>query len=175
MTWAEARSAGVFRAAMHSGSQRKRALARWNSVPVEPRRHGDVRLDAKARGLQALHEPDCGPLLAPVEAFGEQQGESGMKRCRQARCAHQELAGELEAQRRASQQGIRIGTDGAHQAQGFAVGADQDVLPVVHGEAVDLHGFGRVRRVCATPRKPRPVCLRRSVRQRQKARRIPPR
>ena len=111
-------------------------------VPVQPRRHGDVRLDAKARGLEALHEPDCSPLFVPVEAFGEQQGESGVQRCRQARCAHQELAEELEAQRRASQQGIRIGTDGAHKAQGLAVGADQYVLPVVHGEAVDLHGAG---------------------------------
>ena len=105
---------------------------------VQPLRHRDVGLDAETAGLQAAHEADGRPLFAPVEAAGEQQGEGGMQRCRQARRAHQEFAGELEAQRRALEQGIGIGADGAHQAQGFGVGADQDVLAVVDVEAVDF-------------------------------------
>jgi hypothetical protein len=56
---------------------------------------------------------------------------------RQSRRLHQELTGKLEAQRRAFQQSIWIGAYGSHQAQGLAVGANQDVLAVVDREVTN--------------------------------------
>jgi hypothetical protein len=119
------------------GFPQKSALARRRLIGVQPFRHGDVGLDAETAGLQVAHEADRRPFFAPVEATGEEQGAGGMQWCRQGRRAHQELAGELEAQRRASQQSVGIGADGAYQAQGFDIGADQDVLAVIDVEAVD--------------------------------------
>ncbi len=94
--------------------------------------------------MQAAHEADRRPFFAPVEASGEEQGKSGKQRRRHGyvRRAHEELAGEFEAQRRALEQGIGIGADGAHQAQGFGIGADQDVLAVIDFEALDPRGAG---------------------------------
>jgi hypothetical protein len=122
MTWAEARSAGVLRAAMHKRFPQKSALARRRFVPVQPPGYGDrIRLDAKFSGLQSLHEADRGPFLAPVEPFAPAAGQtrcaSGAGRCG-ALIRNSPGNSKRSGVRRSSR--IRIGADGAHQAQGLA-------------------------------------------------------
>ena len=71
-----------------------------------------------------------------------------MQRRGKAWRAQAELARVFDGERLAQQQLVRIGADYAHQAQGFAVSADQNVLAVVEFDAFD---FDRTRAAAQMP------------------------
>ena len=73
-----------------------------------------------------------------------------MQRRGKAWRAQAELAGIFDGKRLAQQVLVRIGAARAHQAQGFAVSADHDVLAIVECYALD---FDRARAAAQMPRR----------------------
>ncbi|CFM06566.1 Uncharacterised protein [Bordetella pertussis] len=99
---------------------------------VQQLRDGPVARRLPLHLAQVVHEPHGGHARAPGQAARQQQRGGGVQgggqgRRRQAKAAVQ--AG--QPQRPAHQQRIRVASQAAHQRQGFAIGAQQDVLAVV--------------------------------------------
>lgn len=53
----------------------------------------------------------------------------------------------VQFERKAFKPRVRVGAGQPHQAQGLSVGAEQDVLPVVERESLNLDAPRRIRRV----------------------------
>ncbi len=63
---------------------------------------------------------------------------------------HAVAAGRIAHLQRQPQQALlRVDADGAHQTQGFAIGAEQDVLAVIERDAVDLDRARAAAQACA--------------------------
>ena len=63
-----------------------------------------------------------------------------MQRCGQTRQPEAEAAaGEVDFERKAPESLLRSGTDFAHQAQGFAIGTNQDMLAVIEPVSLCFH------------------------------------
>ena len=73
-----------------------------------------------------------------------------MQRGGKTRRPQAEFARVIDRERLAQQQLVRVGAYRAHQAQGFAVSADQDMLAVVECDAFDLD---RARAAAQMPRR----------------------
>ena len=134
-----------------------------SGLPVPRKQYGDRHVggDAIARAAHSLDEAYCRQALAPGQSGGAQQGFSKMQGSGKTRHAQAELARIFDGERQAREQPVRVGADCAHQAQGFAVGPDQNVLAVVECHALD---FDRARAAARVPRRleyhDRDLCLR---------------
>ena len=97
--------------------------------------YGVVLVQAETAVLPVRHETDDTQAVPPRKAPSANDGGCQMQRRRQARRVQPEAAGKLQVEWHA--QKCRIGhANPAHQAQGLAVGANQDVGAVIQHHAV---------------------------------------
>ena len=111
-------------------------------MPPHQLREARVAVEAEAVLLHAPHEADRAETCAKGQAARGEQGGGKMQRRRQARRGQLHAAGEVQLQGFPLEQGFRRRADQAHQALQLGVGADQDVLAVVEGEATHLDAPG---------------------------------
>jgi len=107
------------------------------SVLLEQLRDTAIGIDAESVASQAQHEADRSACIGEPQAAGREQRDEQVGGVGEHGRAKMEPAGEAQLERHAKQQRVRVGADLAHERQGLAVGADQDVLAVVQRSSID--------------------------------------
>ena len=104
---------------------------------IKPFGNAAVRINAKAPAFDAVHPQRGAEFFAQAERAGGEQAPGEVERRRPGGQGHAKAAAVVDSEWAAVEQGVGVGANAAHQGQGVAIGAEQDVLAVVQRPAVD--------------------------------------